>query len=102
MKLLSYSGSKPQNVEDGIGGGSLSLATDPLLHIGQAPGSLVDIVALRDIGDGLDQLLEAFVPLGSSGRALRRTGATPSGTTYGARCSEMSHPTTFLIGASRH
>jgi hypothetical protein len=54
MKLSPCSGGKPQNVEDGIVGGSLRLATDPVLHTSESERGLVNIVALGDIGDGLN------------------------------------------------
>jgi hypothetical protein len=101
MKLSPCSGGKPQNVEDGIVGGSLRLATDPVLHTGQSQGSLVNIVALGDIGDRLKQLSEAFVPIGS-GFALPRASSTPWGANCGARSAGVFHPTTFLSGAFRH
>jgi len=100
MKLSSCSGGKPQNVEDGIVGGSLRLATDPVLYTGQSQGGLVDIVALGDIGDSLKQLPEAFVPVDSGGFALRHAVATPWDANCGTLCSGMFHPTTFLPAVS--
>jgi hypothetical protein len=100
MKLWrSFSGSKPQSGEDGIGGGSLGLPPDPLLDLGQPLGGLMDVVAVGDVGEGFEQLLETFVAARSDGgcydRRLLASRRAPS-----ARFFDVSHPSAFPCAAS--
>ena len=60
MTLSRTSGSKPQRGEDRIGGGPFRLPRDPVLDPGEALGSLMDIVAVGDVGERFEQLLKAF------------------------------------------
>jgi hypothetical protein len=62
MKLSRCSGGKPQNVEDRIVGGSLGLSPDPILYPSQSLRGLMDVVAVGDVDDRLDQLFETLVP----------------------------------------
>jgi hypothetical protein len=62
MTLWRYSsGSKPPRVEDRIGGSRVGLLIDPLLHQGEAPGGLVDVVAVGDVDKSFEQLFKAFL-----------------------------------------
>jgi len=76
MTLLRFfSGSKPQRGEDRIGGGPLGLLSDPLLDSGQALGGLMDVVAVGDIGERFEQLLETFAT--SKGSRRPASAASP-------------------------
>jgi len=55
-----FSRSKPKRGEDRIGGGSLGLTPDPVLHARQPLGGLMDVVAVGDVGECLEELLETF------------------------------------------
>ena len=96
MKLSRCSGSKPQSAEDRIGSGALRLADDPVLHLGQTRGGLMDVVAV-DIGDGIEQLLNAFIPTGGRCRC-RRLGVASRNQRNRARSIVLSHPIAFPLG----
>jgi hypothetical protein len=95
--LRSFSGSKPQSGEDRIGGGPISLPLDPLLYPRQALGRLMDVVAI-DIGDGFEQLFEAFVA--TEDRRCRIAAAASRRARRLSHSLEMTHPTAFLRGCS--
>lgn len=98
MKLSRYSGSEPQSAEDRIGSGALRLANDPVLHLGQTRGRLVDVVAV-DIGNGFEQLLDPFVPLAGRFGNWRLGGASRHQRNR-ARSIALSHPIAFPLGVS--
>lgn len=61
MTLLPYfSGGKTQSGENRIGGGAIGFPLDPLLYSRQTLGGLMDVVAIREVGERFEQLLEAF------------------------------------------
>jgi hypothetical protein len=93
MKLSRYSGSKPQSAEDWIGGGPFRFAGDPLLHAGEALGGLMNVVAVN-VGDRLEQLLEAFVAAADRGRRWL-AGAASRHQSDSARSVVLSHPIAF-------
>jgi len=98
MKLSRYLGGKPQRAEDWIGSGPFRFADDPLLHSGQSLGGLMDVVAV-DIGDGIEQLLDAFIPAG--GRCgCRHVGAASRYQGDRARSVVLFHPIAFPHGVS--
>jgi len=99
MKLSPCSGGKPQNVENGIGCGTLGLLPDPFLDASQPLGCLMDIVALDDIGHRLDQLVETFVAVARR-RVTRRVGTASRHPDDGARSIDQSHPVASLYGFS--
>jgi hypothetical protein len=98
MTLLRSSlGGKPQIGEDRIGGGTIGLTLDPLLHPRQAFGGLMDVVAV-DIREGFEQLFKAFGPAKDgrrrfAGTASRRARRWPHSLV-------LTHPTAFLRGCS--
>jgi hypothetical protein len=98
MKLWRCSGSKRQNVEDGIGSRPLGLLPDPFLDVSQPFGRLMDVVALGDVRYGLDQRFETRVPSGDRTTNLN-TRATPRHANYRARSIDLSHPIAFPRGA---
>lgn len=57
----SFSGSKPQSGEDRVGGGMIGLTPDPFLDARQSFRGLMDVVAVGDVGERFEQLLETFV-----------------------------------------
>jgi hypothetical protein len=93
MKLSRYSGSKPQRAKNGIGSGPFRFADDPVLHPGQTFGGLMDIVAV-DVGDSLEQLLDALVA-GAGRCGDRRLGAASRHQGNRARSIILSHPIAF-------
>jgi hypothetical protein len=98
MKLLrDFSGSKPQRGEDRIGGSLLGLPPDPVLDPREALGGLVDVVAVGDVDNGLEQLLEA---LGATkGRAGRFAARAAARRVYrGPHAIDLSHPSAFSRG----
>ena len=64
--------SKPQSSEYRIGGGPFGLPADPFLDPGQALGSLMNVVALGDVGKGFEQLIETIAAVD------RRCGGHPA------------------------
>jgi hypothetical protein len=58
--------------ENRISGGALRFVVDPLLHQRQPMGRLMDIVAVDDIAEGLQELLETLGPGGKWGRGRSR------------------------------
>jgi hypothetical protein len=96
MKLSRYSGGKPQRGEDRIGSGALRFAGDPVLHPSESLGGLVDVVTV-EIGDGVEQLLDAFIP---AARRSRRMGATSRHQGDRARSVVLSHPIAFPNGVA--
>ena len=94
-----FSGSKPQSVEDRIGGGAIGFPLDPLLHPRQPLGRLMDIVAVGEVGECLEQLLEAFSAAEDSGAgciartASRRPRRRP-------RLLMLTHSSAFPRGCS--
>jgi hypothetical protein len=97
MKLLCYSGGKPQSAENGIGGGALGLPLDPFLDPRQPLGGLMNIVSLGDVGDGLEQLFQAFVASARQCRNQRR-GTAARHTSRGAVSSQLCHAAAFPCG----
>jgi len=98
MTLLRFfSGSKPQSGEDRIAGGPICLPLDPLLYSRQALGGLMDVVAI-DIGEGFEQLFEAFVP--TEDRRRRIAGAASRRARHRSHSLILTHPTAFLRGCS--
>jgi hypothetical protein len=93
MKLWRCSGSEPQSGEDGIGSGPFRFASDPILHSGQSLGRLMDIVAI-DVGDGFEQLSDAFVATVGQVKG-RRTIVAPRHGRDAARSVVLSHPIAF-------
>ena len=96
MKLSRSSRGKPQNVEDRIGGGSLGLPPDPILYPGKPLRSLMDVIAVGDVDDGLNQLLETFVP-GRDHRRHWRLMVASRHADFGARVIDLVHPIAFPI-----
>lgn len=96
MTLWRCSGSKPQSAEDRIGSGALRLADDPILHLGQTRGGLMDVVAV-DISDGFEQLLDPFVAIVGCFR-YRRLGVASRNQRDRARSIVLSHPIAFPLG----
>lgn len=95
---LPFSGSKPQRGEDRVGGGRLGLPPDPVLHPRQALRCLMDVIAVGDVDEGFEQLLEAF----GAAKDWCRIGRSAS------RCahhwphySVSPHPNAFLRGPAR-
>ncbi|HWB51604.1 MAG TPA: hypothetical protein VG651_21020 [Stellaceae bacterium] len=90
-----FSGSKPQRGEDRVGGGRLGLPPDPFLHPGETLGGLVDVVAVGDVDNGFEELLEAF----GTAEARRRRFRTASRSAYDRPhpCC-VPHPTVFPRG----
>lgn len=90
---------KPQRSEDRIGGGAIGLRVDPFQHSGQTCGRLMDVVAVGDIDEGFEQLLEAFCLTRVSGRRHQIAGTA-------ARCADLrhsfvlTHPSAFPHGCS--
>jgi hypothetical protein len=80
MTLWRFSlGGKPHCGEDRIGGSRSGLAFDPFLNLRQTLRRLMDIVSIGDVGEGFEQLFEAFA-------AVRRwTGDRIAG--VAARCA---------------
>ena len=93
MKLSTGSGGKPQSVEEGIGGRSFRLAPDPFLGPCQSYRGLMDVVAV-DIGEGLEQLLDAFIASAKRMRC-RRGGAASWRPDCGPHSADVSHPAAF-------
>ena len=97
--LRSFSGGEPQTSEDRIGAGLLGLPIDPGLHSGEAFGSLMDIIAVGDIGEGLEQLLKAVALAQNrcSGRPFvaRRAARRPHGC---KNFFDVLHPCAFPHG----
>jgi hypothetical protein len=95
--LRSFSGSKPQPGEDRVGGGLLSLATDPFLDSGKALRGLVDVVPVGNVGKRFEQLFQALVARARRGgcgvprSALRRAPDQP-------HFFDLSHPNAFPRG----
>ncbi len=98
MKLSRYSGGKPQRAEDWIGSGPLRFVGDPVLHQGQSLGGLMDVVAVY-VGDGIEQLLDAFIPAGGRCRC-RHMGAASWHQGDRARPIVLFHPIAFPHGVS--
>lgn len=98
MKLWrSFSGSKPQSGEERIGGGSVGLSPDPLLDARQALGGLVNVVALGDVGEGVEQRVEAFAA--GQRRSGRRIFAAAARRPYDRpHPVDLSHPGAFPCG----
>jgi hypothetical protein len=93
MKLSRYLRNKPQRAKNGIGSGPFRLVDDPVLHPGQTFGGLMDIVAV-DIGDGLEQLLDALVA-GTGRCGYRHRSAASRHQGNRARSVILSHPIAF-------
>lgn len=100
MTLSRYfSGGETQSGEDRIGGGVIGLPFDPLLHSCQTLGGLVDVVAVSEVGECFEQLLEAFGAAEDSRRY--RIGRTASRRTPGWPHSlVLSHLSAFPLGCS--
>ena len=98
MTLLRSSlRSKPKCVEDRIGGGTIGLTLDPLLHPRQAFGGLMDVVAI-DIREGFEQLFET---LGAAENGRRRVAGSASRRARRRPHSlVLTHPTAFPRGCS--
>jgi hypothetical protein len=94
MKLSRCSGGKSQNVEDRIGGGSLGLPPDPVLYPGKPLRGLMDVIAVGDIDDGLDQLLKTLVS-GCDHQGNRRFLVASRHADFGARLIDLVHPIAF-------
>jgi hypothetical protein len=95
MKLSRCSGGKSQqHVEDRIGGGSLGLPPDPVLHPGKPLRGLMDVIAVGDVDDCLDQLFETFVP-GGDHQGNRRFLVASRYADFGARFIDVVHPIAF-------
>jgi hypothetical protein len=93
--LLHSSGGKPQPGEDRVGGGLLSLATDPFLDSGEALRSLMDVVPIGDVGKRFEQLFEAVV----ASRRLCRMARPASRRAYRQpHFFDLSHPNAFPHG----
>jgi hypothetical protein len=83
VKLLrSFSGGKAPTGEDRIGGGFFGLPDDPVLHSGEAFGRLMDVVAVGDVGESFEQLLEAFASV---------QGRSAIGVSVADRAARRSH-----------
>ncbi len=95
--LRSFSGGKPQSGEDRIGGGPIGLPFDPLLDPRQALGGLMNIIPV-DIGEGLEQLLEAFGATEDCGRRI--AGPASRRTRRRSHSLVLTHPTAFRCGCS--
>jgi len=93
MTLSRCSGSKPQSGEDWIGSGAFRFADDPVSHPGQTFGRLMDVVAIN-IGDGFEQLLDAFVSIAGRCR-YRRTSAAARYQGDRSRSIVLFHPIAF-------
>jgi hypothetical protein len=102
MKLSTGSGSKPQNVENGISSGSLGLPLDPFLDLGQPLGSLMDVVPLGDVDERFEELLDAFAARAQRRRS-RRTRPAPRRRNKDPHFSDLLHrppsPVTFQYRA---
>jgi hypothetical protein len=94
--LRAFSGSKPQSGEDRIGSGLCGLPADPVLDFGQALGGLMDVVAFSDIGERLEQLVEAF--LARQGARGRHAGAATRRAHGRQRSIDLSHAPAFPRG----
>lgn len=96
MTLWRYSsGGKTQSGEDRIGGGAVGLSIDPFEHAFEAQSGLVNVVAVGDVDDGFEQLLQAFSairrfrePRRSAGAATRRAQLRPHSLV-------LTHPSAF-------
>ncbi|HUI35541.1 MAG TPA: hypothetical protein VLX67_08445 [Stellaceae bacterium] len=95
MTLSRNSGSELQHVEDWIGCGALRFAPDPILDPGEAFSRLMDVVAV-DVGNGVEQLLDAFIP--ASRWRYRRMGAASRYQRDRARSIVLCHPIAFPLG----
>lgn len=95
MMLSRNSGSELQHVEDRIGGGALRFAPDPVLDPGEAFGRLMNVVAV-DVGDGVEQLLNAFIPAGRW--RDRHMGTASRNQRDRARSVVLCHPIAFPLG----
>ena len=87
--------SKPQSIEDRIGGGAIGLIPDPSLNRGQPLGRLMDVVALGDVGDGVEQQRDAALSfvhrLGGVSRIGDR-GARPIGRSFSIFRTQVAFP----------
>ena len=98
MKLSRCSGGKSQqHVENRIGGGSLGLPPDLVLHPGKPLRGLMDVIAVGDVDDGLDQLFETFVP-GGDHQGNRRFLVASRHADFGARLIDLVHPIAYPSG----
>ena len=93
-----FSGSKPQRGEDRVGGGRLGLPSDPVLHSCEPLCGLMDIVAVGDIGEGLEQLFET---LGAAKNRRRTDHPASRRAHHRPHCSVSPHPSAFLRGPVR-
>jgi len=95
----SFSGSKPKSGEDGIGGGSLGLPSDPVLDLGQSFGGLMDVVPVSDVGECFEQLLETVGAVQERwGHRIAVAGSASCYAHYRRRFFDVSHPRAFLRG----
>ena len=93
----SFSGSKPQRGEDRIVGGRSGLRVDPVLHACEAFRRLMDIVALRDVREGFEQLLETILAAEPS-RRRSAADAAPRRARHRYYPSVLSHARAFPHG----
>lgn len=101
MTLWRYSlGGKPQSGEDRIGGGATGLRVDPFEHAVKAFGGLVDVVAVGDVGEGFEQLFEAFGPAETCRGRRRMIGPAPWRARLRPYSCVMTHPSAFSRGGS--
>ena len=99
MTLSRYfSGGKPQSGEDRIGGGAIGFPLDPLLHLRQPLGGLMNVVAVGEVGERFEQLFEAF------GATEDGTGRIVGPTSWRARRRRhwlvLTHSSAFPHGCS--
>ena len=85
MKLSLASGGELQNLENGIGGGPLGFAVDPILDESQTLGRLMDVVALGNVGDRQAQLPQTLEP------AFRRLAHALATARHSGRPAHLSH-----------
>jgi hypothetical protein len=95
MKLpRNGSGGETQSGENRVGRGPFRLATDPVLDERQSLGGLMDVVAVGDVGERLEQLLEA-IGAAADGRVRRQTGSASRDARDRPQLVEFFHPVAF-------
>lgn len=91
--------SKPQRGEDRIGGGSLGLTPDPVLHSGEPLGGLMDVIAVGDVGECFEQLFETL-RTAECRAAAGVAGAAPRCAHDRLHLVDLTHPSVFPYAIS--
>jgi hypothetical protein len=100
MTLLRYFlGGKTQSGEDRIGGGTIGFSLDPILHPRQTLGGLMDVVAIREVGERFEQLLETF-GAAEEGRSRHIAGPASRRARRWPHSLVLTHLSAFPLGCS--